>query len=69
MLVSDTLLERETITKEEIDELVSTGKLSDKESNDDLKSLKETAKELGIKGYTKMSKEELESAIENSTEK
>ena len=69
MLISDTLMERETITKEEIDELVSTGKLSDKESNDDLKSLKETAKELGIKGYTKMSKEELESAIENSTEK
>ena len=69
MLISDALMERETITKEEIDELVSTGKLSDKESNDDLKSLKETAKELGIKGYTKMSKEELESAIENSTEK
>ena len=69
MLISDTLMERETITKEEIDELVSTGKLSDKDSTDDLKNLKETAKELGIKGYTKMSKEELENAIENSTEK
>ncbi len=66
-LIADTLIERETITKEEIDELVTTGKITNHE--DDEKSLKEKAKELGIKGYTKMSKEEIEKAIENSTEK
>lgn len=67
MLIADTLIERETITKEEIEELVSTGKISSIESDE--KSLKEQAKELGIKGYTKMTKEELEEAIKNSTEK
>lgn len=70
-LIADTLVERETITKEEIDELVKTGHITDKsESGEyDLKSLKENAKELGIKGYSKMTKEELEEAIKNSTEK
>ena len=33
MLLSNTLIEKETITKEEIDELVKTGKLSSKEDN------------------------------------
>ena len=69
MLISDTLMERETITKEEIEELVATGKISDKDSEDELKDLKDQAKEIGIKGYTKMTKEELEEAIKNSTEK
>ena len=68
-LISDTLMERETITKEEIEELVETGKISEGTPEEELKKLKEQAKELGIKGYTKMSKEELEEAIENSTEK
>lgn len=70
-LIADTLVERETITKEEIDELVATGRISEKSGleKDDLKSLKEEAKELGIKGYSKMTKEELENAIKNSTEK
>jgi hypothetical protein len=62
-------MDRETITKEEIDELVSTGKISDKDNEDELKDLKDQAKEIGIKGYTKMNKEELEEAIKNSTEK
>ena len=69
MLISDTLMERETITKEEIEELVSTGKISSKDVEEDLKELKEQAKSLGIKGYTKMTKEELEDAIKDSTEK
>ena len=69
MLISDALIERETLTKEEIDELVETGKISEKDDGEGLKKLKEKAKELGIKGYTKMSKEELEKAIEDSTEK
>ncbi len=69
-LIADTLIERETITKEEIEELVSTGKIVDKgEENAELQSLKDKAKELGVKGYTKMNQEELEEAIKNSTEK
>jgi len=71
MLIADALIERETITKEEIDELVKTGHISDKakDAESSIKVLKEKAKELGIKGYSKMTKEELEKAIKNSTEK
>ena len=65
-LIANTLVEKETITKEEIEQLVETGHLAE---SDSLKELKEEAKELGIKGYTKMSKEELEEEIKNSTEK
>ena len=65
--ISDTLMERETITKEEIEELVETGHIVDKE-DDSLKKLKELAKEAGIKGYTKMTKEELEKALVGETE-
>lgn len=70
-LITEALIERETITKEEIDELISTGKITDKSESakDGKKNLKDQAKELGIKGYSKMSKEELEEAIKNSTEK
>ena len=64
-LIADTLIERETITKEEIEELVSTGKIAPKDE-DLMKDLKAKAKELGIKGYTKMSKEELEAKIKES---
>ena len=67
-LIADTLCEKETITKEEIEELVETGHLSS-EDPETLKSLKEEAKELGIKGYSKMSKDELEEEIKNSTKK
>ncbi len=69
MSISDALMERETITKEEIEELVATGHITDKDSEETVKKLKEKAKEIGIKGYTKMTKEELEDAIKNSTEK
>ena len=40
-LLSDTLIEKETITKEEIDELVKTGKLSKTESKEEKKETKE----------------------------
>ena len=64
-LIADTLLEYETITKEQIDSLVETGKMPEEtvEVVDELTTLKLQAKEKGIKGYTKMTKEELEEAI------
>ena len=68
MLISDALMERETITKEEIDELVETGKITSYDTEDEMKELKDKAKDLGVKGYTKMSKEELEDAINNASE-
>ena len=45
MLLSNTLIEKETITKEEIDELVKTGKLSSKEENQTENKEEETTKE------------------------
>ena len=67
MLLSDALMEKETLTKEEIESLVNTGKLPSATDVTDgektLTELKAIAKEMKIKGYTKMTKEELESAI------
>lgn len=70
MLLSKTLIERETITKEEIESLVTTGKIMDnleplKEGEPSLLKLREIAKANKIKGYTKMTKEELEKAIKD----
>ena len=45
MLLSNTLIEKETITKEEIDELVKTGKLSSKEEKETENKEEETTKE------------------------
>ncbi len=69
MLLSKTLIEKETITKEQIDELVRTGKIENEEDfsigdSPTLTKLREEAKSLKIKGYAKMTKEELEKAIE-----
>ena len=69
-LIATTLIEHETLTKEQIDHLASFGKMPDevKEvSYDDLslEELKDLAKENSIKGYTKMSKEELVKELEN----
>ena len=65
-LIANSLLEHETLTKEQIDYLVENGKMpeddskEEKELNDlSLEELKAIAKEKGIKGYTKMTKEEL----------
>ena len=62
-LIAETLLEYETITKEQIDSLVETGHMPI-EKDETLTGLKARAKEKGIKGYTKMNKEELEAALE-----
>jgi len=65
-LIADKLIKYETITKEQIEFLVANGCLPcEKEESSGttesltLVELKEKAKELGIKGYSKMSKEEL----------
>ena len=69
LLIADSLMERETLTREQIVSLVETGKIESSESeekDETLENLKEQAKEKGIKGYTKMSKEELEEALKNN---
>lgn len=58
-LIAETLLEYETLTKEQIEYLVKNGKMPDEEDNITLDELREKAKEKGIKGYSKMTKEEL----------
>ncbi len=69
-LLADALVEYETLTKEQIESLVETGTFN---PNDETTSnettmlkLKEVAKAKGIKGYTKMTREELEQKIEES---
>ena len=62
-LIAETLLEYETLTKEQIDYLVENGKMPD-EDEENLESLsitklRELAKEKGIKNYSKMTKAEL----------
>lgn len=64
--IADALLEHETITKEQIDYLVEHGVMPEEETVEDhtFVELKEMAKEKGIKGYTKMTKDELTKALE-----
>ena len=69
--ISEALLEHETLTKEQIDCLVETGKMPEEAKEEETKKLDELkaiAKEKGIKGYTKMTKEELEEAISKESE-
>ena len=68
-LIAETLLEYETLTKEQIDYLVENGVMPEEDDNTNLESmsitkLKELAKKKGIKEYTKMSKSELIKAME-----
>ena len=70
MTLSKALIEKETLTKEEIESLVTTGKIEEnleplKEDEPSLLKLREIAKANKIKGYTKMTKEELEEAIKD----
>ena len=70
MLLADALIENETLTKEQIDSLVNTGKLTPEEPSEvtgekTVAELREEAKAKGIKGYSKMTKEELEEALKN----
>ena len=60
-LIAKSLLEKETLTHEEIVYLAEHGELPDDTSLNDLtvEELREQAKEAGIKGYSKMNKEEL----------
>ena len=75
-LIANTLLEHETITKEQIEYLVKNGCLPDEDGEIDesdfqelsyadltLEELIEVAKEKGIKGTSKMTKEELLDAL------
>ena len=69
-LIANSLLEHETLTKEQIDYLAENGKMPEDEMLDDvsLAKLKEMAKEKGIKGYSSMSKEEIKKALESELE-
>ncbi len=71
-LLSDALMEYETLTKEQIESLVETGSIESLiETNvngNTILKLKEMAKEKGIKGYTKMTREELEEALKDEIE-
>ncbi len=68
-LIANTLITKETLTKEEIDYLVEHKCLPDEEVKEEtLEELKNIAKELKIKGYTKMTKEELKDAIDKTKE-
>ena len=63
-LIAETLLEYETLTKEQIDYLVENGKMPEETEETSLEKmsitkLKELAKDKGIKNYSKMSKAEL----------
>jgi cell division protease FtsH len=66
-LIANTLVEKETLTKEEIDHLAEFGVLPLEKSENENKTvdtLKSLAKEKKIKGYSKMNKEQLIKELE-----
>ena len=66
-LIAESLLEYETLTKEQIDYLVEHGEMPEVESLNDfnITELKSRAKSAGVKSYAKMSKEELIDALDS----
>ncbi len=64
-LIASSLIEHETLTKEQIDYLAENGKMPADDMLDDvsLSKLKEMAKEKGIKGFSSMSKDELKKIL------
>lgn len=66
-LIAEALIERETLTKEQIDYLVENKCLPSEETLNDLtlEQLREKAKEKGIKGFTKKTREELIKELNN----
>ena len=70
-LLSDALMKYETLTKEQIEYIVENGDIDFEgkiEVDETLTDLKNKAKDLKIKGYSKMNKEELEEAIKKEEE-
>ena len=78
-LIANALLEYETITKEQIDYLVEHGHMPEEDNKKEeveelslndlsLTELKEIAKEQGIKGYSRMNKEELLKELDDNKE-
>ena len=70
-LIANSLLEHETLAKEQIDSLAQTGQMPKEDMLDDvsLSKLKEMAKEEDIKGYSSMNKEELKKALSKEADK
>ena len=68
-LIAETLLEYETLTKEQIDYLVENGKMPEEDENNlealSISKLREMAKEKGIKNYDTMNKAELLKELDN----
>ena len=58
-LIANALLEHETLTREQIEYLVEHKRMPEEKDEPSITSLREKAKELGVKGYTKMTREEL----------
>jgi len=68
-LIANTLIENETLTKEQIDYLVEHKCLPEEITEDPTyEELRALAKEQKIKGYTKMTKEQLREALDDKTE-
>lgn len=71
--ISEALIENETLTKEQIECIVETGKICpvepERTNEPTTLKLKEIAKAKGIKGYTKMTREELLEELKDEIEK